>query len=218
MSQAEAYPGLLVDTQSPQCYDAGDTQLQQFLLLCVVVAGKNSGIQQKKLDAFLQDLHTLRPGLPLPAIRELPEGELVELLVRHKLGQYRRLTLAFRDLATRASELLDLRTCTAQQLERVFGVGPKTARFFLLYTRRNCRVAVLDTHVLQWMQKNRKLLKLPRRLKIPRSTPSGERYAALEAALLSYCDAQGLNPAELDFEVWKSGQQRHALGKTQKVA
>lgn len=212
-------PVLQVDVQAPQLFDATDLQLEQFLLLTVVVAGKNATIQQQKLGGMLQALKVRFPCLsPMAALGKLNQDEIEDYLRAYKVGQYARLSRLLTQLSDDIPDgLLNLRTCTSAHLEQYPGIGPKTARFFLLYTRRNYRAAVLDTHVLQWMQANRKALKLPTRVKVPRSTPVGARYAELEAALLRHCDENGLDPAELDFAVWKAGNQ-NAMAKAKVAA
>jgi len=90
---------------------------------------------------------------------------------------------------------LDLRTCTPGQLEAVPGIGPKTARFFIAWTRPDARVAVLDRHVLRWMRENG-------HPDAPVGTPTGRRYAEIERAFLAEADRRGKTPRELDLEIW----------------
>jgi thermostable 8-oxoguanine DNA glycosylase len=201
---------LKVDSLNPCLYDGTDEQLQQFLLLAVVVAGKTAAQQQKKLDAFLLNVWRESPGVKtlMQAINEMSTAQLRGNLVRVKMGQYNRLTQLVKELAYRIeSGELELRTCAAKDLEAFPGLGPKTARFFLLYTRKEIRVAVLDTHILRWMQENLVALLL-RPGAVPKSTPSGERYAVLERAFLRYCDTHGLDPAQFDLALWKAGSQK----------
>jgi thermostable 8-oxoguanine DNA glycosylase len=155
-----------------------------------MVAGKNSAIQARKLDEFMSEEPILDLD-PFDYIRFLTTwGHLREKMELHKLGQYSRLEACF-DQSTD----LNLRTCTVEDLESVFGVGPKTSRFFLTHTRWRTRFAVLDTHVLKWM---REIMGIP----APKATPNGKVYLKLEKQFLIYCDEVGLTPAELDLEIW----------------
>lgn len=201
---------LKVDSLNPCLYDGTDEQLQQFLLLAVVVAGKTAAQQQKKLDAFLQNVLREAPGTQtlLQALDALSLTALRSHLVQVKMGQYNRLTALIKHLIKAITDgRLNLRTCVAKDLEAFPGLGPKTARFFLLYTRKDIRVAVLDTHILRWMSENLEALFL-RPGVVPKSTPSGERYVVLERAFLRYCDTHKLDPAEFDFALWKAGSQK----------
>jgi len=47
---------------------------------------------------------------------------------------------------------LDLATCSVSDLEKIRGIGPKTARMFVLCARPNQKLAVLDTHILSFMR------------------------------------------------------------------
>jgi endonuclease III len=202
---------LKVDSLNPQLYGGTDEQLQQFLLLACVVAGKTAATQQKKLDAFLADVWRETRGAKnsFEALARLSYDKLMLHLTRVRMGQYNRLAPLIQALATQVtSGVLNLRTCGPRQLEMFQGIGPKTSRFFLLYTRRDIRVAVLDTHILQWMRKHRKELGLPRGCMVPKATPTGARYALLEQAFLRYCDTHNLKPSDFDLEIWKKGSQK----------
>jgi hypothetical protein len=104
-----------------------------------------------------------------------------------RAGQYARIAAAFRGVLS-----LNLRTCTVADLEAVHGIGPKTARMFLLHSRPAQRVAVLDTHILAWLAQCGVA-------DVPRSTPpAGKHYERLELAFLDLCDKAGADPASLE--------------------
>lgn len=76
-------------------------------------------------------------------------------------------------------------------------MGLKTSRFFLVHSRPNVRVAVLDTHILQWMKDEG--------YDVPRQTPTNKKkYREIEDKFLAECDKRGVSPAQLDLEIWKS--------------
>jgi thermostable 8-oxoguanine DNA glycosylase len=92
---------------------------------------------------------------------------------------------------------LNLQTCEPADLEKIHGIGPKTARFWILWTRPDARYAALDVHILRWMRE--------RGHKAPKQTPSAPKtYARLEKAFLAEADKRGLTPRELDFKIWQA--------------
>jgi thermostable 8-oxoguanine DNA glycosylase len=102
---------------------------------------------------------------------------------------------------------LDPRSCTVEQLEAIHGVGPKTARFFLLWTGRKIRCAALDTHLLKFLR--------DLGYKVPKNTPSGTRYAVIEKIALAEADKRGMNPNDFDWIIWDaySRKDRDAINK-----
>jgi thermostable 8-oxoguanine DNA glycosylase len=173
-------------------FRASRAELERFFFLSVAVAGKSMETVRAAVDRFLDGRG---PGRgPFDFMRALlRRGELVERLRAARVGQYRKL-LRFAEDAVRCPP--DLRRATAEELQTLHGVGPKTARFFILYTRPGARVAVLDTHLLAWMRE--------RGLKrVPRHTPqNARRYRELEEAFLRLCDAEGVSPHAMDDRVW----------------
>ena len=115
-------------------------------------------------------------------------------LKAHKLGQYKRLEKAFRGILVFKNKLDKV---SAEDLECIDGIGPKTSRFFLLHSRPNLRVAVLDTHILKFLNE--------KGYKVPKATPSDKKkYRKIELDFLSECDKAGKNVADMDLEIWKS--------------
>jgi thermostable 8-oxoguanine DNA glycosylase len=176
-------------------YDRTYQQLEEFLLFAVVVAGKNSKIQAKKLAEFLLETGVSDPfaASPFDMIRVwVQDGTLRFHLERVKMGQYNRLAKVFENLV---NANYDLRTVNVHQLQLL--VGLKTSRFFLMHSRNGFRCATLDTHILKWLNEQG--------IVAPKSTPTNPRkYLELEAQYLAICDARGVSPADLDLEIWKS--------------
>jgi thermostable 8-oxoguanine DNA glycosylase len=184
----------MIDPKTITNFNRTEAELQEFLMFCVVVAGKNSHQQAIKLDQFIKDI-TANTGntTPFSALEKLWPTTITWRLQEVKMGQYTRITNAFWLIC----KLQDLKNVTVAELEKVKGIGPKTARFFVLHSRPNQNVAVLDTHILKWMGK-------AMRVKVPNATPSGNRYLELEKFFLDYCKEKKCSPAELDLEIWKS--------------
>lgn len=174
-------------------------QLEWFILFGICVAGKNAAQTQAKLNEFL--LRNRYNGLdpfdetPFETIHKLVyHSKLTFELAASKFGQYDRI-----ENAMRAGVLnLDVTHLTLRALEQIPGIGPKTARFIILYSQPNATCVPLDTHILKYL----------RRIgyaDAPTTTPpSGKKYAFLERAFLLEAQRQGKSVRQLDTEVWQS--------------
>lgn len=169
-------------------YNRSGPELELFWMFCCVVAGKTAATQARLLVSFLTEL----PGdAPFEKLGRLTDDELREAVVQSRLGQYNRLTKTFKQ-----SLSLDLPGCAIADLEAIHGVGPKTARMFVMMSRPGQRVAALDTHVLKHLRANG--------IDAPLTTPpAGERYRKLEEAFLALADKAGMEVADYDLMVWK---------------
>lgn len=179
-----------IDPHKITDYNRDGKQKQAFLLFAIIAAGKNSKVQSEKLADFLYP--AIVAGIsPFELINQLNSVGMLDHSLRfNKMGQYNRITRAFTECVE-----LDLEVCTAEDLEAIKGIGPKTARFFLLHTRKYEQYAVLDTHILRWMREE---LGIP----TPKNTPSGKRYHDLEGDYLNYCIMNDEDPADLDLRIW----------------
>lgn len=184
-------------------YNRTNSELQEFLLFAIIVAGKTAYIQANKLELFL---NTCRKDFkldnvePFQVLKILNSNKLLEqYIIDCKLGQYRKTIKAFLYLINND---LDLEKCTVDDLEKIPGVGPKTSRFFILHSRKE-KVAVLDVHILKWISNlgyN----------KVPKTTPSNPKvYKKLEQIFLDYCIENDKDPAQLDLEIWKTYAKRN---------
>lgn len=180
-----------VDPSEVICFDRSDDDLELFWLFCLVVAGKTAKTQARLLDNFLTNIPSQSSSPFNRVLFAKAHGTLLDDIKASRLGQYNRLHKAFAQ-----SLKLNLRTCTVDDLEGVYGVGPKTARMFLMFTRPNQRFAALDTHVLKYLAS--------RGLDVPKATPSaGPRYRALEEQFVAFADEAGKPVADFDLEIWK---------------
>jgi endonuclease III len=179
-------------------YNRTEAELEEFLLFSIMVAGKNSQQTAKKLDSFL--FATMGLISPLDWIANLVKikeskisstDPLMVCMKNHKLGQYNRLFSAFTGILQFKGRLSSV---TVQELESVKGIGPKTARFFLLHSRPNQEIAVLDTHILHWMRDNG--------IQAPKTTPSGEKYLKFEKMFIDIAKKNDISIADLDLRIW----------------
>lgn len=192
----------MIDPYNITNYNRSKEELQEFLLFCIVVAGKTAYIQAKKLQEFLDSVNSrlMMPEFisPFQSIKSAEQhGILLDEIQKAKLGQYKKIYSAFKYIAENE---YDLTRMTPDQLEIIPGVGMKTSRFFLLHSDKNYenRIAILDTHILKFIKEN-----IDNRA--PKSTPTIKvTYKYWEDLFLYWCDCNKKNAADFDLEVWKS--------------
>lgn len=180
------------DALTPISYRT-DAELEEFAIFCVCVAGKRARVVRRCLTEFWR-AQVLRygHGTPFELIRCMHQGYLWRELRLFGIGCYKAKAAAIEGLARSG---LDLRRITTAQLELIPGIGPKTSRFFVMYTQPGTRVAVLDTHILRWMREEHAI-------DTPTATPAGRRYHELEEKFLGLVPA-GESVAEFDLQIWK---------------
>lgn len=180
-----------------------EAELEEFLLFCIVVAGKNADQQAAKLERFLEGRS------PFAYIRAcVKEGSLVRRLKAVKMGKY---TLLGRSLRLLANSGINLRTCTWRELTEFPGIGIKTSKFFVLHSRPSEMHGVLDTHVLSWMGEHWEGAGR-RGLAVPRHSPQDPaHYGFWETVYFGMVSARhhgpsgprAVNWAHFDLELWK---------------
>lgn len=190
-------------------FDRTDAGLQAWMMFCIMVAGKGAAQTRKQLEKFLKGIYANDPEIEATPFERLAilvkRGVIRETIERYRLGQYTRLTKAFIVLSALNTDYL--RTADVHDLERIPGVGPKTARFFLISTREGVRYAALDTHLLKYLRtpEAAQFLQAVGYVgEVPKSTPTGKKYETLEKAVLLAADAAGMTPYDFDFSIWKS--------------
>lgn len=181
---------LKIDPQNITDFNRTDNQLEAFLLFSVAVAGKTAQVISDAIDRFLQGYK----GSPFNRIRQMiQEGVLEEKIITSRLGKHRTLTKAFQQIVETS---LDLKACSAEELEKIHGIGLKTSRFFLLHSRKNAKIAALDTHILNFMRTELGI-------STPKNTPASPQvYRQLEKAFINYADKTGKSVAEVDLAIW----------------
>ncbi len=166
------------------------SQLQAFWIFCMVVAGKNSDYAARVISKLLAKCSDEQ--LPFGHFALLGEIGIRNALVAAKAGQYDRLTKGIMQ-----SLRLNLETCSYEDLVSIFGVGPKTASFFLLHSRKGWEGAVLDTHILKYLA--------DKGLSVPKSTPQDPaKYQELSKMFMNLSAAEfpKLSVAQRDLLVW----------------
>jgi thermostable 8-oxoguanine DNA glycosylase len=169
--------------------------LELFAIFAVCVAGKKAQQTADKVNDHFRDTETPTKRLtPFETIKSLVKIRVFgAYLQMAKVGQYKRIYRALRDLAESG---IDLKTCTVEDLEAIHGIGPKTSRFIIMHSRPKQRLATLDTHILRWMR--------DQGIDTPKATPQSRKlYQKLEQKFLTLCDKCGMIPSQLDLKIWK---------------
>ncbi len=182
-------------------FNRDEAQLQEFLLFCLLVQGKKAEMQAVKLECFLNFLaHFTGERMPFKMVNvamnyELDDEDDSNILFKAAkqfgLGQYGRLCRAVEDFI----QLPPLTQVTVKQLESCYGMGPKSARFFIVHSRPNQQYAILDVHILRWLR--------AQGVEAPQSTPQGKKYAEIEKIFLQFVRHSGKSVAEFDLDIWK---------------
>lgn len=177
----------------PDCitkYDMTDEELEESIIFWVLVAGKTAHVISRSLENIFLEFQDgpRRPFEMFKRIRNIPS-----VLKRHGIGSY---TVKARGISELVRSGLDLRTCTLDELTAITGIGPKTARCFVIHSRKDAKHAGLDTHVLRGLRE--------RGFKdVPEATPSSRKvYEKWEAVVLDLARSTGMTPAEFDLAEW----------------
>ena len=182
----------MIDPYNITDYSRKRGELEEFLLFCIVVAGKTAYIQAQKLEDFLKSVNArlMMPesSSPFQILKSANQhGILMEEIQKAKLGQYRKIYNGFKYI-------------TEQEYELIPGVGMKTSRFFLLHSDKTYKdkIAIIDTHILKFIKENIDI-------RAPKSTPTIRvTYKYWEDRFLYWCESNNKNVADFDLEVWKS--------------
>lgn len=166
-------------------------ELQRRLIYSVIVAGKSAKFTDGAMERLLKGFRIA----PFDEVRRLIDcHQLGKRLRDARTGNYTKLERALKELV---AANLDLTTCNVEDLEKIHGIGQKTSRFFLLWTRPGVRYAALDVHVLRWLRANG--------LDAPKTTPSSPAiYAFWEKKFLELCDKLKVSARDLDASIWSS--------------
>lgn len=182
----------MIDPTKITNFNRSTAELEEFWLFCLAVAGKTASQIALKIDDFL----SRREGneTPFDYVRRLAiQGQLIDEMTRVKLGKYRLLDAGYRATVAKAGPCL--RTSDVRELERIPGVRHKTSRFFVLHSRENADIAVIDTHVLKYLRDRG----YP---DIPTSVPQNDRYYEIEEMMKREVRLSGMTSADFDLAVW----------------
>lgn len=186
----------MIDPSNITNYNLTDVELEEHILFWVTAAGKSGRTAARCLEVLLSAL-TYNNRSPFTTIKEVYESNipypLSECMRNFGIGCYNLKSKTFYNLATSG---LDLRTCSTEDLEKIKGIGHKTARCFILHSRKGARLSGLDTHMLKHLREMGVE-------GVPKSTPSSKKkYMILEQEVLKLADEAGMYPADYDLKIW----------------
>lgn len=193
----------MVDPKNITNYNLTKNELEEHILFWVCAAGKNGVTAAQCLDRFLGSAklrakrYGKKPRTPFAIIRATPDKVLAEYMMAAGIGCYTSKAKSFRELANSG---INLKTCSVDDLEAIHGIGPKTARCFLMHSRPKQRLAGLDVHILKFLKDSG--------YNVPKSTPTGNKYKQIEQWFLKEADKAGKAPADFDLEIWKEYREK----------
>lgn len=180
----------MVDPSVMTNYDLDTKGLQEHMLFWILAAGKNGTTAARILNRILDEV--VGNGMPFNVLKQYGGDDMSFLLKMYGVGCY---THKARSIFELVRSGIDLKHCTIDQLEAIYGVGLKTSRCFLIHSRPNVQHAGLDTHVLKFLRAMGH--------DAPKSTPSSRKlYAKLENIFLTYAEESGKTISEFDLEIW----------------
>lgn len=173
-------------------YNLDDSGLQEVILWWILAAGKNGTTASKCLDLFLSKHRSNTKEAPFDAVNKVySKFSLALEMKKCGIGCYNNKA---RSWAALVHSNIDLKKCTLSDLESIPGIGPKTARCFLIHSRKDQNYAGLDTHLL-------KFLRLVGH-DAPKSTPTKNKYNHLEKEFLGLVKKSGRTVAQFDLIIW----------------
>ena len=180
-----------IDYNNITNYQRSVTELTGFLLWCTVTPGKRSDVITPKFNKIL-DQHD-----PTKLVKA--HGKTVRTaLEKQGIGQYDRIIKCWKQIGQNIKPLGKLKNITREELLAIDGIGPKTASFFIVHSQPWSELAVLDTHILHFLQEQ--FIRYP----VSRGTPQEiDEYKRLEYMFLGIAASQNKTPAELDLEIWR---------------
>lgn len=190
----------MIDPLKITNFNRTDAELEEVLLFWICVAGKKSTTIAHRLDTVL---YWMFGDTPFEKVRGVGTPQMAERLKNGGIGCYK---LKARSMRAIAKSGLNLRTCSAEDLMGIYGIGFKTARCFLIHSRRESKYAGLDTHILHYLYDCG--------YDCPLVTPSRKKeYLKWEKIFLSHVEEAGTSVAEMDLAIWTVYSQKDAEKK-----
>jgi thermostable 8-oxoguanine DNA glycosylase len=171
-----------------------DEELEELIFFCILVAGKTAKTVARQVNSIkIEAANYLETLFEFIQNRKNPIAFTEVTLKKYGIGCHTVKSKALVDVVTKYKSGKELRNASVQDLEKVYGIGPKTARFFIM-CHKGGNYAALDTHILKFLKSQG--------LDVPKSTPSGKKYLELELEFLKLVPPN-MTPAEFDLEIWK---------------
>ena len=181
----------LIDPTKITNFECTDAELELQILFWICVAGKKASTICKCLNKMLNE-YAEEGDSPFQVIRRIGKRKLPGALKRNGIGCYKNKAKGIWQLV---SGDLNLRTSSIDELEEIYGIGMKTSRCFAMHTRRDVRVAGLDTHVLKFLRDSG--------FEAPKATPGSKKlYLKLQEIFVKLAFEAGYPVAIYDLMIW----------------
>ena len=180
----------MIDPTNITKFDCSDFELEEILLFWICAAGKNAIVASSSLNKLLFYI-CKNKYTPFEAIKKIGQSELSVLLKKFGIGCYNNKSRSFWELA---NSNLNLKTCSNEDLENIFGIGMKTSRCFIIHRREHARCAGLDVHILKFMNMMG--------YDVPKTTPNKKDYIVIENQFLDLIKHANKSIAEIDLLIW----------------
>lgn len=181
----------MIDATRITQYDLTDAELQEYILFWILAAGKNGTRAAKIINKWIDDVKI--NDYIFDTLRAYTLQDLVNLCFDYSTGCQ---TNKARSIFELVHSDLDLSTCSSEDLESIFGIGMKTARCFIVHSRKDAQYAGLDTHMLKYLASLG--------YDVPKSTPTKNKYLTLEKIVVKLAAERKMSPAAFDLAVWNS--------------
>jgi len=206
----------MIDPFNITNHNRTEYELQEFLLYSFMVAGNSPSKTSTKLEKFLAGLpmeYNVSSGdfdtayLPLSRLSVLLDWyDAKTVMLRLSINGFGSQSTTYQFFL----EVIQLwkRNANAQptavsqwtfeEIQNLYGIGPKTARFFWLHSHEQASVAPIDTHVVKHLKANGLLPE-----STPTVTPSSiPVYREMERMYIDLAVRSGETLADYDLKVW----------------
>ncbi len=182
-----------IDYKNITNFSRSSEELTAFLMWCTVTPGKRSDVITPKFNSMF----TKRT--PTSLIKA--HGKTIRShLEKAGIGQYDRISKCWKQIASLVKPRNQLADISRDELVKIDGIGPKTSSFFVAHSQPWSEIAVLDVHILRFLQEQ--FPSYP----VPVQTPQDlDEYKRLEYMFLGISASRDMAPHELDTEIWQKG-------------
>lgn len=185
-------------------YDRTDSQLEAWAVFCVCVAGKQADTTARLVDRLLYLTSTNNGHTVFERLRDADAPGSEGLAWLMKLVGFGCYNQKSKTILSLCQSDLNLRTCRPEDLEAISGIGPKTARLFILFSRRGIdNLAILDIWILRWLRQKGH--------DVPEHMPSAPNsYRRIEKLFLGEWHRSSDNEtlAQFDLRLWQEMRSR----------
>lgn len=176
----------MIDPSNITNCNMSNNELEEVLLFWVLAAGKKAKIASHKLSILLKSCLD-SPFDYIASIKNIPN-----FLKENGVGCYNNKGRTFLEL-TKSN--LNLKKCSAEDLEKIYGIGMKTSRCFIIHSRPEAKYVGLDTHILKFIRYLG--------YDVPKSTPNSKsKYLEIEGLFLTLVSDVDLSIADIDLLIW----------------